>query len=56
MWKDPIVEQVREIRRQIADEYAGDEEYYQHLLAVQEQHRDRLVSRSPAARQPERGS
>ena len=48
MVKDPIVEEVREVRHEIEKE-AGDDAnaYYRHLKALEEQWRDRLVRRKP---------
>ncbi len=40
----PIVKEVREIRKEIEEEYRGDpDRYYAHLLELQEQYRSRLV-------------
>jgi hypothetical protein len=48
MKTDPIVEQVREIRRQIEFETHQDPElYYQRMRKLQEKFRDRLVCRRP---------
>jgi len=48
MKADPIVEQVREIRRQVERETQQDPElYYQHLRKVQERFSGRLVCRQP---------
>ncbi len=48
MFDDPIVEEVRKIRRQIEEECNNDfKAYYEHLLALQEKYRKRLVKRSP---------
>jgi len=48
MKTDPIVEQVRQVRRQIEDENQQDPElFYQHLKKIQERLSDRLVCRQP---------
>ena len=48
MKTDPIVEQVRQVRRQIEDENQQDPElFYQHLKRIQERLSDRLVCREP---------
>jgi hypothetical protein len=48
MRTDPIVEQVRQVRRKIEDENQQDPElFYQHLKKFQERLLDRLVCRKP---------
>jgi hypothetical protein len=48
MKTDPIVEEVRQVRRQIEDETQQDPElFYQHLKKIQEPLSDRLVCRQP---------
>ena len=48
MKTDPIVEQVRHVRREIEDENRQDPElFYQHLKKIQERLSDRLVCRKP---------
>ncbi len=48
MSPDPIIEEVRQVRREIEAECQNDpEKYYRLLLDVQEQYRDRLVRRGP---------
>jgi len=48
MKTDPIVEQVREVRRQIEDETHQDPElFYQHLKKIEERISDRLICRQP---------
>jgi len=45
---DPIVAEVRKIRKEIEEEAQGDpDRYYEHLLELQEQYRSRLVRHSP---------
>lgn len=47
----PIVEEVRERRRRISEQYAHDlDDYVDHLQEVQEQHRHRLVYQVPVTR------
>ncbi len=48
MADDPIVKEVRKVRKEIEEEYRGDpDRYYEHLKEVQKQYRGRLVRRSP---------
>ncbi len=48
MKTDPIVEQVRQVRKHIEDETQQDPElFYQHLKKVQEPLSHRLVCRQP---------
>jgi len=48
MKTDPIVEQVRQVRRQIEDETQQDPElFYQYLKKIEEPLSDRLVCRKP---------
>jgi hypothetical protein len=48
MRTDPIVEQVRQIRRKIDEETKQDPELlYQHLKKIQERLSDRLICRKP---------
>jgi len=48
MRTDPIVEQVRQIRRKIDEETKQDTELlYQHLKKIQERLSDRLICRKP---------
>jgi hypothetical protein len=47
MATDPIVEQVRSIRKEIEREYPDAASFYQHLELVQKTYRKRLVRRSP---------
>ncbi len=48
MSDDPIVKEVRKIRKEIEEEAQGDpDRYYEHLKKLQEQYRGRLVRRSP---------
>ncbi len=46
MYRDPIVEEVRKVRREIEAECQRDEvRFYEHLVRVQAKHSDRLVRR-----------
>ena len=48
MKTDPIVKQVRQVRRGIEDENQQDPElFFQHLKRIQERFSDRLVCRKP---------
>ncbi len=47
MEKDPIVQQVRAIRRQIEQQYPDAASFYKHLEQVQKTYRKRLVRRGP---------
>jgi len=45
MFRDPIVEEIHEIRQKLLEEYGGFEGYVAHLLAEQEQRKNGVVSR-----------
>ena len=48
MLNDPIIEELRQIRREIEKSCENDsEKFYLHLLEVQDKYRDRLVQRKP---------
>jgi hypothetical protein len=47
MVTDPIVEQVRAIRKEIEQQYPDAASFYQHLEQVQKTYRRRLVRRGP---------
>lgn len=48
MPNDPIVEEVRKIRGEIESELGDDPKaYYRHLIQLQEQWKERLVTRTP---------
>jgi hypothetical protein len=47
MTKDPIVEQVRAIRKEIEQQYPDAASFYRHLEQVQKTCRKRLVRRGP---------
>ena len=47
----PIVEEVRERRRQISEQYGHDlDKYLQHVRDIQEQYKDRLVDQITVVR------
>ncbi len=46
--KDPIVEEIREIRRQIEAENNGDfKQLFQKISESQKKHSDKIISRKP---------
>lgn len=45
--QDPIIEELRQIRHEIEQVYNNSESYYQHLLDIQKQYRDRLTTHHP---------
>jgi hypothetical protein len=46
MNRDPIVEEVRQVRERLLAKFGGDlSQYVDHLIEAQEQDRDRLVTR-----------
>jgi len=47
MRKDPIVEQVRSVRRDIERQYPDAESFYRHITQQQEAYRMRLTHRKP---------
>jgi hypothetical protein len=47
MHKDPIVEQVRAVRKQIEQQYPDAESFYKHLEQQQDAYRTRLKRRKP---------
>ncbi len=48
MSRDPIIEEVRQIRRKIEAECEDDaQKYYDHIQQLQEKYRHRLVQRKP---------
>ena len=48
MSRDPIIEEVRQIRHEIEAECEDDaQKYYQYIQQVQEKYRNRLVQRKP---------
>jgi len=48
MFEDPIIREIREIRRNTEAEYDNNgDKYYEHILQVQQGHKNRLVRRQP---------
>ena len=47
MAKDPIVEEVHEIRRRLLEEYGGMEGYIRHIKELELELKDRVVRRQP---------
>ena len=48
MLRDPIIEEVREVRHKIETDCEDDpQKYFEHIQQLQEQYRNRLVSRKP---------
>jgi len=47
MRKDPIVEEVRSVRREIEKRYPDAASFYEHLEQYQQAYRGRLVRREP---------
>lgn len=48
MIKDPIIEEVRKIRREIEAECLNDpQKYFEHIQKLQENYKGRLISRKP---------
>ncbi len=48
MSRDPIIEEVRQIRQMIEAECEDDaQKYYEHIQQVQKKYRNRLVQREP---------
>jgi len=56
MRKDPIVEQVRSIRKEIERQYPDAESFYKHLEQQQEAYRTRLTCREPKKAPPAKAS
>ena len=47
MPKDPIVEEVHEIRRRLLEEYGGIDGYIRHIKELDLEFKDRVVRREP---------
>jgi hypothetical protein len=45
--KDPIVEEVHEIRRRLLEEYGGMDGYIRHIKELELELKDRVVRREP---------
>jgi hypothetical protein len=50
MAEDPIVDEIHRIRRSLLEQYGGLDGYFEHLKDLQEELKDRIVTREP--RQP----
>jgi putative addiction module component (TIGR02574 family) len=47
MPQDPIVEEIHRIREQLLERYGGSDGYMKHIKELEEELRDRIVSREP---------
>ena len=47
MYDDPVVAEIHKIREQLLEEHGGFDGYVAHLQKMQEQMKDRVVSREP---------
>jgi hypothetical protein len=47
MVEDPIVEEIHRIREQLLERYGGSDGYMKHIEELQEELKDRIVSREP---------
>lgn len=48
MFRDPIVEEVRQVRHQVEKDCEGDpQKFFEHIQEVQDKYRNRLVRRKP---------
>jgi hypothetical protein len=47
MLKDPIVEEIHEIRRNLLNEHHGMDGYMRHIKALELELKDRIVRREP---------
>jgi hypothetical protein len=47
MPEDPIVEEIHRIREQLLEEHGGFDGYMKHIEDVQQELKDRIVSREP---------
>jgi hypothetical protein len=45
--RDDIVEEVRKVRREIEAECDGPQAFFERMVKLQEQYKDRLVRRTP---------
>jgi hypothetical protein len=51
MWKDPIVENVRKVRKQLEKKFGSDQDaFLRHVYDQEKMNTARLVSRSPKKR------
>lgn len=56
MSKDPIVEQVRSVRKEIEEQYPDAESFYTHLEQLQQPYKTRLTRRKPRKTPPAKAS
>ncbi|MFO1432545.1 MAG: hypothetical protein U1F76_20825 [Candidatus Competibacteraceae bacterium] len=50
MFDDPIIREIRQIRRNIEAEYDNNgDKFYEHILQIQQGYKNRLVHRQPKA-------
>jgi hypothetical protein len=56
MRNDPIVDQVRSIRKEIEQQYPDAESFYRHLEQRQEAYQTRLTRRKPKKAPPAKAS
>lgn len=47
MPKDPVVEEIHEIRRNLLEEYGGMDGYMRHIKELEVELKDRIVRREP---------
>ena len=47
MPEDPIVEEIHKIREKLLEQYGGVDGYMKHIEELQEELKDRIVSREP---------
>ncbi len=47
MAEDPIVEEIHRIREKLLEQYGGFDGYMKHIEELQEELKDRIVSREP---------
>jgi hypothetical protein len=47
MVEDPIVKEIHKIREELLEEYGGFEGYMKHIEELQQELKDRIVSREP---------
>jgi hypothetical protein len=48
MWKDPIVEDIRKVRKQLENEFGPDQDaFLKHIYDQEKKAKSRLVARSP---------
>lgn len=47
MAEDPIVEEIHKVREELLEEYGGLDGYMQHIEELQEELKERIVTRAP---------